>query len=355
MTKVIRLVGVMLAVSASIGVAACSRATAPVSGRKSLALVLEGKRKSTVHVVDLERGTVVGSVRLRSFCSAIAADRETKTVVTAQAGGIANDADDVVGLIDLTRQLRVRYVKLAMRNPDDVAVADGWACVVHGVETARGMVATPVEVATGRVGRTGTLPATIAALQRVGGRTMSSIEVPGSSKLRALVSVEPRTMAVSRIATVALESFRIAGEAGNEVVVVGWQTHSGLRGLACEVWRIDARDGSVRSRQPLRGLGAGADDAVAIGDRLAVLDADSAEALGSPAAVVIYDLRSARRLATLRLRGTPVAISACGDQLLVADGVAGRLSIVDPKTARTIRTVRLGLREPVSLRIEPLD
>lgn len=357
MSKVIRLACVALVLSASICVAACSRLGARIPGHRPLALVLEGKRKSAVHIVDLQQGTIVGSVRLRSFCSAFSVDRKLRTVVTAQAGGIANDADDVAGIIDLKRPLRARYVKLAARNPDDVVVADGRACVVHGVETSRGMVVTPVDVATGEIGSTGTLPATISALQRVGNQAMSSVSVEASGALRAraLVAVDARTMAVSRIATVALESFRVAGESGTDLVVVGWQTHSGLRALACEAWRIDARDGRVTSRAPLRGLSAGAEDAVVVGQTLAVLDADSAAALGSQAAVVIYDLRTMRRLTALPLRGTPAAISAYRDQLLVADGVADRLSLIDPRVGRTVRTVRLGMQEPASLRIETLE
>jgi hypothetical protein len=73
-----------------------SRGSAP-PGDGDLAVVMLGGENRLV-TVDLSRMRVVSDVRLRSFPTDLSLDASTGLAVTAQAGGIAADADNVVGV-----------------------------------------------------------------------------------------------------------------------------------------------------------------------------------------------------------------------------------------------------------------
>ena len=137
-------------------VRAAGRPRPVVVGPLAGVLMVSG-RGSDLVVADVGAMRVVRTIRLRSLATDVAFDASSGLIVTAQAGGVGDGADDVIGEAD-ARTGDVRYVRLACPNPGNVACVAGRAYVLHGMVDPKGMVVTRVDVARARVDGTSHVP-----------------------------------------------------------------------------------------------------------------------------------------------------------------------------------------------------
>jgi hypothetical protein len=343
------------------GMAGCRGVSAERMRTAPLALVLEGGRRSRIHVIDLDAGTVLRTIRLRSLALDMAVQPRARRIVTAQCGGIGNDADRRCGIVDLKRGGSCRYVDLGVPNPSFVEVLGDHAVVSLGFEQKEGLVAKVVDVSAASVTRSGHVPPGTGRIRRVGDQLYASVSprpgVPDSAT--QLCRVSPNSLEVSRVATVALESFSVTADVERApdptVLLVGWRGHSGAqRARSCEVWRIKTTDGRVVGRVAVPGLLGGAEDACAFGDRLAILDVDSVAEKAAPARVVVLD-RDLKRQRVIPLESRDAAIAASGTKLLILDAGAGRLLEVSPVSMRVIRDSPIKLIQPAGARLAAME
>lgn len=343
------------------GVTGCRGVSADRMRSAPLALVLEGGRRGRIHVIDLNAGTELATIRLRSLALDMAVQPQARRIVTAQCGGIGNDADRRCGIVDLKRGGRCRYVNLGVPNPSFVEVAGDRAVLSLGFEQKEGLVAKVVDVPTGRLEASGHIPPGTGRIRRVGEELYAPVSprqgrADGATQL---CRVSPESLAVSRVATVALESFSVTADvertAAPTVLLVGWRGHSGeQRARSCEVWRVRTTDGQVVGRVAVRGLLGGPEDACAFGDRLAILDADSVAEKAALARVVVLD-RELKTQRIIPLKSRDAALAVRGDRLLILDAGAGCLMEVDPVSLRVVRGLPVKLDQPAGARLAVIE
>jgi hypothetical protein len=343
------------------GVAGCKGVSADRMRTAPLALVLEGGRRGRIHVIDLNAGTELAVIRLRSLALDMAVQPQARRVVTAQCGGIGNDADRRCGIVDLKRGGRCRYVDLGVPNPSFVEVAGGRAVLSLGFEQKEGLVAKVVNVSSGRLESSGHIPPGTGRIRRVGEELYAPVSPQQGSAQGAtqLCRISPESLAISRVATVALESFSVTADVERDdaptVLLVGWRGHSGeQRARSCEVWRVRTTDGRVVGRVAIPGLLGGAEDACKFGDRLAVLDVDTVAEKAAPARVVVLD-RDLKRQRVIPLKSRDAALAVRGDRLLILDAGAGSLMEADPVSMRVVRDLPVKLSQPAGARLAVIE
>lgn len=343
------------------GLAGCGGGSTARMRSAPLALVLEGGRRSRIHVIDLNAGTELAAIRLRSMALDMAVLPKTRRVITAQCGGIGGDADRRCGIVDLRRGGRCRYVDLGVPNPSFVEVTGDRAVLSMGFEQKEGLVAKVVDVSKSRLVRSGHVPAGTGRLTAVDGVLYAPVtsQAGGAGVATHLASVSPESLAVSQVATVGLETFGVVPDveqgSASTVLLVGWRGHSGAeRSRSCEVWRVRTTDGEVVDRAGVPGLLGGAEDACTFGRNLAILDADSVAKKAADARVVILD-RTLKTRRVMRLASRDAAIAARGDGLLILDAGAGRLMEVEPDSLRVVREIRVKLTQPAGARLAAIE
>lgn len=316
-------------------------------------------------VVDLARERVVSDVRLRSFVTDLAVDATSGMAVTAQAGGVGPEADDVVGLYDVRRGGLVRYVRLPHPNPGSVAIAQGRAVVEHGLiyddsATGRsGMLASLVDIGRRRVEATALVPPTLAG--RLSTHDGAVWDVAGSNAVSA-AGLGPDGLPpawVTRISPADLTARRIAGPlSGNQILGAGpgmlYLLSGAADGAPAEVRELDARDGRTVRRARVPSLARGA-RLGCVADRWLVLsDWDGQEPADPGRTVTWLDRSTLSAVGTLDLAGGACAMSAWGGRVVAVDVLSNLLVVIDPRRGVVVSTVPLGGRPGIAADVEVL-
>lgn len=285
-----------------------------------LAVVVTQRLKNPeVHLIDLERGVEAGRFTVRSLALGADVDPRTRRIVTAQSGGAGDEADEVLGIVDLNRGTAVRYEPLWVPNPGDVAIAGGRAIAIHGWAQPKGLCATVLDVRSASIAATGHVPDGMGRLSRVGDTvyvpywrgqasgvgtvTLGSLASTGLA-MRPIVSPVPGSALV-----VADPSAETAGR-----IVLGDR----------EYVRFDDSRGAL-ARGALPDVRMRVTSAAVVGDSIAVVDADPADRPETPGAVSVIDPATLRETRRIALQGSDAAVAGWRDLLLVADAKAHRL------------------------------
>jgi hypothetical protein len=308
--------------------------------------------------VDLDALRVVTSVPLRSFVTDIATDRVTGSIVTAQAGGVGDDADDVMGVYDVRRGGEVTYVRLPVRNPSTLTARDGLAWVQHGMLDARGLFLSVVDLRSRTVvaeGRTpestgGSLVATGGALWMLGfgsdSETVAGAEGPPSFAMR----LDPATFDATRVTRALKDANKVLPLDDRRLIVLGGRPGAGKAYVA----EYDAATGAPLRRAELRGLRRGAFLACVAGRRVAATDWDGTDPATEGQRVAWLDLETLAGGGSLEIRGGPCAIASWHERLLVVERATNILLVIDPDIGRVVGRVPLPGPSPIAADLEVL-
>jgi hypothetical protein len=308
--------------------------------------------------VDLDALRVVTSVPLRSFVTDIAADRATGSIVTAQAGGVGDDADDVMGVYDVHRGGEITYVRLPVRNPSTLTARDGRAWVQHGMLDARGLFLSVVDlrsrtfVSEGRTPESigGSLVATGGALWMLGfgsdSETVAGAEGPPSFAMR----LDPVTFDVTRVTGALTEANKVLPLDDRRVIVLGGRPGAGKAYVA----EFDAVTGVPLRRADLPGLRRGAFLACVTGRRVVATDWDGTDPAAEGQRVAWLDLATLAGGGSLEIPGGPCAIASWHERLLVVERATNALLVIDPDIGRVVGRVSLPGQAPIAADLEVL-
>jgi hypothetical protein len=349
------LAGVLLLVAAAATAYAAWRTSlrgAPAPRGADIAIVgLTGPNRLVV--VDLDGMRVITSVPLRSFVTDIAADR-----ATAQAGGVGDDADDVMGVYDVRRGGEVAYVRLPVRNPSTLTARDGRAWVQHGMLDARGLFLSVVDLRSRRVvaeGRTpestgGSLVSTAGALWMLGfgsdSETPAGAEGPPSYATR----LDPTTLDATRATAALAEANKVVPLDDRRLLVVGGRPGAGTAYVA----EYDAITGVLVRRADLGGLQRGAFLACVAGRRVAATDWDGGDPAAEGRRVAWLDLATLADGGSVEVRGGPCAIAPWHERLLVVERATNSLLVIDPQAGRVVDSLALPGPAPLAADVEVL-
>jgi hypothetical protein len=309
--------------------------------------------------VDLSRMRVVSDVRLRSFVTDLSLDASSGLAVTAQGGGVGDDADDVVGVYDVRRGGPVSYVKLGCPNPAFLTAVDGRAYVEHGMYREGGMVTTVVDLRRRAVERTGLAPPTPVSTFGIQDGLLWTLSLdmdvsepatdPAGLSLVTLAALQPRT----------LEARYVGGPlSANQVIGAGpgrlYLLQGSVRGTPGGVAEVDAGTAEPIRRVALPSLSHGAQRGVLAGRWLAVTEWDGLDLADEGTRIAWIDREGMRVGGTIDVAGGPCAIAAWGERILVVERRTSRLLAIDPATGRVTGSVDLGGSAPIVADVEVL-
>jgi hypothetical protein len=310
-------------------------AAPPAVGPLAVVLVPAGNSSELV-VADVGARSVVRRIRLRSLATDVAVESSTGVVVTAQAGGVGETADHVLGVAD-PRSGDVRYVDLGCPNPGDVACVRGRAIVLHGIVDESGMVVTAVDVATSRIVGRGHAPDG-PGIWTAGPDSVFTAGGAVDSTAAALVRLRASDLVMSRVAPAGTLNGVATEESGSLLLLRGGDASS----ASPAVERLSST-GSFITSGPVTGLVHGARMAVRVGDLIVVGDWSGSSPESDRLAVL--DARTLQGRGTIVVGGAPCALAAAGDRLVVVDRLGGTLRIVDPVTRRVTGSIDLRARD----------
>jgi hypothetical protein len=342
-------VGLAVALAMLVRQTTVGRGSAPSPGA-DLAVVMLGHPDRLV-TVDLDRLRVVSDVGLRSFPTDLVLTPGGQAV-TAQAGGIGDEADDVVGVYDVRCGGPVRYVRLAYRNPGFLVTVGTKVFVEHGIVLDKGMALSVVDPVTQKVVRAGTMPDSPGCTMAASNGRIWTLELDPASLEATAPTPSGAKVRVTAVDPASLLRHPVGrSRTGvNQVVPVGPERLLVLSGRAdqgvASVTEVDPGSGEDGRTVTLPLLRRGAMQGCIAGRRLVVSEWDG----GYPQEgewVTWLDSTTLARLGEVRVSGGPCAIAAWGERIVVVERRTSRLVVIDPATARIAGTVWLGHQAPV--------
>lgn len=319
--------------------------------RAPLAVVLhEDGLHTRLSAVDLSSMEVVKSRRLRSASYSIDGDSSGRTVVSAQAGGVGPDADDVAGVWDVGSD-HLDYVTLPYPNPSSVTVAQGVGYVLHGFQVGDSLLLSTVNLAAGNRVTTGTVSEWAQDPEEVGGEVFlpvsrSHATMPGYSVSAGSIERLDRSLVESRVLDVARGAARLCLDPldSRNMILVGTVEDPGPGSPGkWRITRIEQATGRVLDDREID-IRYGVMSLCAVGDELVIADANGMD-LGDPGrSVAVIDARSFVERRRIRVTGTPAAVAAWGSKLLVFDGIENELLVYGGSSDRPSHRLRLASR-----------
>lgn len=330
----------------------CSHASSAVTvpAGAQIGVVTTGN-ESDLQVFDAATGRQMERLCLRSAAYTLAADRDSRTFVTAQAGGLDLETDRALGLFVPGKDRRVRYVELPSVNPFQVEAVSGIAYAVHGTVVTGGLWMTAVDIARGAVIATGTAPDGAGRITRAAGRLwMPYFRLDHYSSGRRptrLGVVDPGSLETSMVANQGFDDLGIVTDDAGSTSTVLYAGSDRRVGGTAAIRRLRVFDGAVVESAPVPAVHWAA-EAVATGDGfIALLDNEGTEQLPQGAGVVVLDARSLRFARRIPLGRGPLAIQAWRDLVLVADGPRATLTAYSATDGRVRWRARLARRTTV--------
>lgn len=314
------------------------RSSPGIAADRDIAVVLLAGPDRLVSV-DLVSGDMLDDVPLRSLSLDMAADASAGVVFTAQCGGVAQEADDVVGLYRPRRGGGVSYVTLPAVNPGLVTVGEGKAYVEHGLETTEGLVLSVLDVDTGSVVGTGTLPSGPGGTLAWAAGRLHVIAVedgPESASTLRLASSDDAGRDATRGPE--LRGARGVAQGGGSPLVFGRGKGPSGEPDGAWVWDLAA------AGQPFRSFGrlVSADVACATEGWIAAGYWGGDEPTPGRSRVEWIDRISGRSMGSLASTGGICALKPWGDRLVMLERDPCRLVVVDTATGVVLRAVPLG-------------
>ena len=316
----------------------CSGGTegAPIGGP-----VLAAVSYSPEEVVLIEPGTlsVIRRIGLRSMGTDPLAIEGSRTFVTAQCGGLGDDADDAIALIDLADGGRVRYVELPEPNPGFVAsTGDGAVLVSHGVWDPGGIPVTRVDLSTGRVVDRGRVANAYDGLVVAGG-SLWTVGPEGVDVVDPAYTVRRTALDLS-----ASTVFPADGQ-GTIVAPDGDSAETLLMGVSdgrsARMSRVSATDLSVITSNTIDGLENGVCEIIDAGGLLVLRDSSGQDASDPGGPLVVLDRETLREVRRIDVGGSVSSIAALGDTVFAITWDSGEIIAIDPASGAILRRARI--------------
>lgn len=335
---------------------------ASLSGRPApdgdLAVLMLGGSNRLV-TVDLSVMRIVSDVQLRSFATDLSLDASSGVAVTAQAGGVGPEADDVVGVYDVRSGGSVSYVQLGCPNPGFLTAFGGRAYVEHGMYREGGMVMTVVDLRRRAVESTGLVPASpVSAFGTQDGLLWTlTLDMEASEpatdaaglSLVTLAGLDPRTLR-SRYVGAPLAANQAVGAGPGRLFLL----KGSVRGTPGAVAEVDTDAAAEVRRVDLPRLAHGAQRGAIAGRWLAVTEWDGLDLADEGTMVAWIDRETMRVGGTIEIAGGPCAIAGWGKRLLVVERQTSRLLVIDPTARKVTASLDLGGPPPIIADIEVL-
>ncbi len=300
-----------------------------------------------LHIVDLERGEVWRTLRLRSVAYDIAADPAVGCYLTAQAGGLGAATDDRLGIIGDRGAARPSYVRLPRENPTGVeVVSPGVAIVNHGIFSDQGAFVSVVDTKRRSVIATGAVPDNNGPLVAAAGAVWSS-GVNAQTYRRSLRRVDSATLVSYEVLAPADFPIIEAFDGGH---LYGWLSPKYGRG---SVARFSAGGEAVEASRTLP-LDGGCGDMALVAGRLVVADWAAEDLSDTGDTLHFLDPGTLEELGRLEVQGGACDVQPWGEKAVVASFRDSALLVVDPTTARVERRIELPKME-LPFRIAVLD
>ncbi len=300
-------------------------------------------------VVDLETMKPLRKRKLRSLCFSIDGDARLRTVATAQTGGLGADVDDALGVWDL-RSDRFGYVTLPISNPGGITVNNGVAYTLHGLFLNDALTASTVDLATRSLIATGYVSEWSNDPVTANGRTYFPISespkgAPGRGYAASSGGLFATTVDLETTLTVALPRRTLTAvpdptrDAG--LIALGTRFSGDSEDLGqWRITRLDPESGSVLEDRPLP-MRMGLLSACTFGSEIAVVDVNGVNPSAPGDSVVIMDAQTLELRRRLKFEGSPTAVAAWGNRLVVFDGPKHELFVFEPGAATPSRSVVL--------------
>lgn len=306
-----------------------------------------------VILVEPDTLAVIDRVRLRSMGTDPLALPERRMFVTAQCGGLGDDADDSIALVDLAHGGRVRYVELPEPNPGFVESAgDGTVLVSHGVWDPGGIPVTRVDIATGAVlGRErianayGALVGAAGALWTVGPEG-EDVNDPDYTVRRTSFNL------------VTSDVFPVDG--GETVIAPDGESAETLllatsRAGVARVSRVLATTFETLASSTVGGLRIGVSEIISVGDLLVLRDSGGEDMSDPGGPLIVLDRATLRELRRIDTGGSVASIAGLGGVVYAVTWDTGELIEVDPAAGGILRRVRLEGLEGKMLQLAAMD
>ncbi|MHB8051374.1 MAG: hypothetical protein ACYDHQ_09190 [Coriobacteriia bacterium] len=292
-----------------------------------------------VILIEPETLTVIDRVRLRSMGTDPLALPERRMFVTAQCGGLGDDADDSIALIDLERGGRVRYLELPEPNPGFVARAgDGTVLVSHGVWDPGGIPVTRVDIGTEAViGRERVANAYGALTVAAGSLWTAGPEGPDVLAQTPTVRRTSLDLATSQDFSVEGEPPLVAPDGGSASTILTVSSN----GDSATVSRVSAEDLQAITSATIEGVREGIGQVIPVEDTLVLRDSSGAEMSRAGGPLIVLDRVTLRGLRRIETGGSVASIAVLGGVVYAVTWDTGELIEVDPATGSVLRRMHL--------------
>lgn len=300
--------------------------------------------KSELVVVDLERFRVVKRIGLRSLSISLDGDPVSRTVVTAQAGQ-PHDHDSACGIVDLSTG-RVTYVDTKLLNPSDVAVVDGKAYIVHGLQENGRLLTSVVDIANrklvGRGGvsdRAGEIAAALGApLVPVSARSATEAWTAARGGLQRL-DAKGKAHWIARLP---FRSVTVLGERGDRIVVVGSIERPGKVDWA--ITTVDPVTGAADDIVPLSHVTKGIVRGSVGAGEIYLCDENGLDPADPGKSVIVLDAQTLAEKRRFEVPGSPADADPWDGKVVVSDGITGELLLYERGGSTPIKRVKIAKR-----------
>lgn len=306
-----------------------------------------------VILIEPESLSVIKHVRLRSMGTDPVALPGRRTFVTAQCGGVGDEADDAIALIDLRQSGRVRYVDLPEPNPGQVVAVHGDAVLVScGMWDPDGIPVMRVDLEGGATVSRATVANAYDRLV-VAAQSLWTIG-PEGPEIDTPVFTTRRTtldLAASQVVPVDGEPLLIApdGESTSTILAVR------ITGGVTSVSRLSAVTLEVIDSCAVDGLRNGIWQVVEAGDLLVLRDSSGVDMSDPGGPLIVLDRATLRELRRIDVGGSVASIAAIGTTLYAVTWDSGELVKVDPVSGAVLQRVLLKGLDGTMLQLAAMD
>lgn len=292
-------------------------------------------------VLLIEPGTlsVIERIGLRSMGTDPLPLEPSRTLVTAQCGGLGGDADDALALIDLRQGGKVTYVDLPEPNPGSVeAAGEGAVLVSYGVWDPGGIHVTRVDVGTGAVTARAVVANAYGPLAVAAG-SLWTVGPEGDDVTSPEYTVRRSSLdlAVSEVFPADGRESLVAPDGSSRDTVIMATSGAG----SVRVSRVSAVSLEVVDSVRVDGIREGVSQVVDAGDLLVMRDSSGADMTEPGGPLIVLDRATLREVRRIDVGGSVASIAALGGTVYAIRWDTGELIMLDPATGAIMRRTSL--------------
>lgn len=308
----------------------CGGCTARHAGEPIEGPVLAAVSYSPNEVILIEPATlaVIERVGLRSMGTDPLALDDRRLFVTAQCGGLGDDADDAIALIDLERGGGVRYMDLPESNPGFVESAgDGTVLVSYGLWDSAGVPVTRVDLGAGVVVGRGLVANAYGPLVVAAGSLWTA-----GPEGEDVVSPE-YTLRRTSLDLTASKAFPADGR--GPVIAPDARSADTLllvtnEGTSARVDRVSAGSLEVLASVTVDDLRSGVSEVISAGDVLVLRDSSGEDVAEPGGPLIVLDGETLQEMRRIDVGGSVSSVVSLGEDVFAVRWDSGELILLDP-------------------------